>query len=293
MNEESKEPILPALQTVLGELDTGQVLLADPSVSPPPKVNHPACWRLLTTVSGQRTSVVSMSGQAVETRHAPGTVVVAMPHAWAHAVRPFSARVLGVLFRAEYIRFFLLGHQPQSPTPFPAAWWHLSWAAAERSAAILHGLQAITQPKGKPRPLRLLTHALLYQLQEDLATASEVLPGKARHTWHMVQEYLRANLHEPITREDVARALRLHPNHLSRLAREQQGESFHRYLTQLRLYQARQLLRDPRLTVSEIGARCGFGSAGLFVRLFRKYFGLPPGRYRQTGGTDTTDLHRL
>ncbi|MBK8283854.1 MAG: helix-turn-helix transcriptional regulator [Ahniella sp.] len=60
-------------------------------------------------------------------------------------------------------------------------------------------------------------------------------------------------------------------------------KSFHRvyglspkdFGIQVRLTQARELLRDPVLTVGEVAAACGFENNSAFARAFRNYYGRP------------------
>jgi AraC-like DNA-binding protein len=53
-----------------------------------------------------------------------------------------------------------------------------------------------------------------------------------------------------------------------------------RYLAQARLAAARSLLRETRLTASEIGYRIGFEAPVAFNRAFKRAFGLPPAAWR-------------
>lgn len=62
-----------------------------------------------------------------------------------------------------------------------------------------------------------------------------------------------------------------------------QGATFAGALRRLRLEHAAQLLsqsRLARLTVAEIGRRCGFADASHFVREFQRARGITPGRWR-------------
>ena len=52
------------------------------------------------------------------------------------------------------------------------------------------------------------------------------------------------------------------------------------YLLKLRLEHAADMLGRPDLLLSDIAAECGFSNANYFSRQFRKYFGIPPSRYR-------------
>ena len=70
-------------------------------------------------------------------------------------------------------------------------------------------------------------------------------------------------------------------SYLSELWREVTGEKFSVYLGTLRVGKAQQLLRTTKLTTKEIGFRCGFNSLQNFIRVFKKYTGIPPGQFRE------------
>lgn len=59
-------------------------------------------------------------------------------------------------------------------------------------------------------------------------------------------------------------------------------------LTDMRLDQARTLLRYDSPSLTEIAFMVGYSSEAAFVRAFRRRFGLPPGRYRQVHGEPKT-----
>lgn len=70
-------------------------------------------------------------------------------------------------------------------------------------------------------------------------------------------------------------------SYLSELWREVTGEKFSVYLGTLRVGKAQQLLQTTKLTTKEIGFRCGFNSLQNFIRVFKKYTGVPPGQFRE------------
>jgi two-component system response regulator YesN len=59
-------------------------------------------------------------------------------------------------------------------------------------------------------------------------------------------------------------------------------EDFKDALNKIRLERAEPLLRKSTLTVSEIASLCGFKSATHFIRVFRKFNGCSPGRFRRS-----------
>ena len=60
------------------------------------------------------------------------------------------------------------------------------------------------------------------------------------------------------------------------------GTSFGDLLDEHRQQRALALLKNPEYTVTEVGYRLGYSEPANFTRAFKKWFGEPPGRYRQT-----------
>jgi AraC family L-rhamnose operon transcriptional activator RhaR/AraC family L-rhamnose operon regulatory protein RhaS len=59
------------------------------------------------------------------------------------------------------------------------------------------------------------------------------------------------------------------------------------YLIQLRLQNAMRLLRNSRLTVSQIAFEVGFNDSNYFTRQFSKRKGVSPLAYRKSFGSDS------
>jgi AraC-like DNA-binding protein len=99
-----------------------------------------------------------------------------------------------------------------------------------------------------------------------------------------VTAFLRANLHLPLTRADIARAVNLSPSHCARLFRAATGETLLERLTGLRMQRARALLLESTLPITQIALEVGFSSFSHFSQRFRAAAGLTPSEYRITGG---------
>ncbi|MCZ9336343.1 helix-turn-helix transcriptional regulator, partial [Streptomyces sp. TRM76130] len=82
---------------------------------------------------------------------------------------------------------------------------------------------------------------------------------------------MRERLADPLTVADLAAEARLSTYHFIRVFREATGETPHRYLTRLRVAQARRLLTDTGDSVDRIAARCGFSSAGSLSAAFLRH----------------------
>ena len=99
-----------------------------------------------------------------------------------------------------------------------------------------------------------------------------------------IKAYVAENLRNPdLSIAGIAAAMKLSPDHLSRLFR---GEPvpLSRLVWQQRLDACRRELCDPRLTqrgVSEIAFSWGFNDATHFSRSFKEHFGVTPREWRQ------------
>ena len=69
--------------------------------------------------------------------------------------------------------------------------------------------------------------------------------------------------------------------YLTRVFKEQFGLSVTSYLTQLRITQAKRLLRFTDKSVENVAQECGLNDANYFSRLFKKVEGTTPGEYRR------------
>jgi YesN/AraC family two-component response regulator len=98
------------------------------------------------------------------------------------------------------------------------------------------------------------------------------------------QEFIRKNFNRNIRLDDVATAVFLSPNYFSSLFRKITGHTFSTYLMKLRVQAARDLLKQTSIPIKEIVYQVGFEDYNYFNRTFKKIEGMPPARFRQTGG---------
>ncbi|SHF91317.1 AraC family transcriptional regulator [Streptoalloteichus hindustanus] len=93
---------------------------------------------------------------------------------------------------------------------------------------------------------------------------------------------MRDRLAEPITLADIADVAHLSVYHLVRVFREATGAPPHRFLTRLRIEEAKRLLRDTDLAIAQIAPRCGFASPGALSAAFVRHTGVRPSAYRNS-----------
>jgi transcriptional regulator GlxA family with amidase domain len=101
--------------------------------------------------------------------------------------------------------------------------------------------------------------------------------------------FMNANLHRKLTPVEIAQSVRLSPSHLRQLFKSETGTPLARYLKQMRLVRARELLETTFLSIKEIVSRVGLHSFNHFISDFKNAHGVTPSqfaaRYRRTTPT--------
>lgn len=92
------------------------------------------------------------------------------------------------------------------------------------------------------------------------------------------------NLGEQFTLDDMARIAMFSKFHFSRLFQRVTGLSPGRFLSAMRLQEAKRLLVDTSLSVTDVSHCVGYSSVGTFSSRFRASVGISPSTYRRLGG---------
>jgi two-component system response regulator YesN len=94
--------------------------------------------------------------------------------------------------------------------------------------------------------------------------------------------YIRRNLAEDLSRENIASHVYLNPDYLTRIFKKETGLSISDYLLQQRLDIAAELLESTDSSVSAIGAKIGYANFSHFSRMFKKHKNMNPLEYRNS-----------
>lgn len=113
---------------------------------------------------------------------------------------------------------------------------------------------------------------------------SELVVEKTTEAVGRVIAAMRENLGEPLTVDDMARTAMFSKFHFSHLFRRITGVSPGQLLSAMRLQEAKQLLVETSLTVTEISNLVGYTGVGTFSARFSRQVGVSPTTYRQLGG---------
>jgi AraC-like DNA-binding protein len=92
-------------------------------------------------------------------------------------------------------------------------------------------------------------------------------------------EFVGAHWNESVSLTEIARRVGLHPSHLSRMFHRETGRLFRKYLTSVRMRNAKRYLVNGD-SVGTVAWKCGFSSIYAFSRTFHRETGLAPSAYR-------------
>lgn len=161
----------------------------------------------------------------------------------------------------------------------------LSRAAVEGGASLdkLLGLNFMYLDQlGAARRMEELWVWLVKILDRFLDTVYE---SRNKRNFRLIDEaikHIRKHAHDQdLSLDRVADAVHVSPFYLSHLFRDELGTTFVSYLTEVRLDEARRLLKDTQLTISEISERVGYSDASYFSRVFKKHIKVTPGKFRR------------
>lgn len=109
----------------------------------------------------------------------------------------------------------------------------------------------------------------------------EQIQMKTMRPVHQAQQYIEAHLDGELTLEQVAAQVFLNPVYFSVIFKNETGVNFSKYVVAARIARAKELLRDPGLSIAEVAAQVGYKNHKHFTKLFKKVTGITPSEYRK------------
>ncbi|GHV53638.1 AraC family transcriptional regulator [Spirochaetia bacterium] len=120
-----------------------------------------------------------------------------------------------------------------------------------------------------------------YQLCMQLLEEADVPHGESGNSFEKLKIFFKDNIHRDISVDEMAGVMGLSRSHFTRLFGKEMGMSPRMYLEDLRLRKALDMLFEKTITIKETAARCGIGDVNYFCRLFKKRYGISPGKYKE------------
>ena len=104
-----------------------------------------------------------------------------------------------------------------------------------------------------------------------------------------VLKLISENYNQQITLEDMAEKAGMSPKYFCRVFKETTHRTPIEYLNAYRVDQACSLLRSSDESLINISLNCGFNDFSYFIKIFKKYKGMTPHKYRNYDTRNTFD----
>lgn len=132
------------------------------------------------------------------------------------------------------------------------------------------------------RTIPLYLTALFTEVSKQSANEFQPVRNKAaniitEHYKNALQQYI----YEKKTVADFAKHLAISKNHLHKCVKLVTGKSAHKLLSEMRILEAKVLLKQTHLTIGEIAINVGKTDHSDFTRFFKSHTGVTPKAYRE------------
>ena len=107
-------------------------------------------------------------------------------------------------------------------------------------------------------------------------------------------QFVRENFHKKISLDEAAEHVNLSPSYLSKLFKKEIDQNFNNYLNHIRVEKSKNYLLNTDIPLIDIAGMCGFEDQSYFSKVFKKFTGNSPGKYRENRGrlsSDNQEIH--
>ena len=93
--------------------------------------------------------------------------------------------------------------------------------------------------------------------------------------------YLNTSYQEPICGDLIEDIFESNFDYLNRVFRQNMGKTIFRYLAEVRIARAKEMITTSSMKISQVSEKVGFADEGYFSKVFKKYTGMTPLDYRK------------
>lgn len=124
----------------------------------------------------------------------------------------------------------------------------------------------------------LITHWLIRNI---LGSPADIRIISSNYIVARIQHFIEKYYHENLSVNQLAGLANMSDSTFNRLFKKETGLTPIKYLIEVRIEKSKVLLRRDDLPITEIAARCGFGSSAHFSAEFKRLTTVTPSEYRQ------------
>ncbi|MDQ0459835.1 response regulator transcription factor [Clostridium sardiniense] len=105
--------------------------------------------------------------------------------------------------------------------------------------------------------------------------------GSSDYELKYILNYIEKNFRSNIMLQDVANHIKVSTPYLSKTFKKHMGTNFNRYVTNRRIEEAKHMLSNTNISISELTFNIGYNEPNYFCKVFKKIEGMTPLEYRE------------
>lgn len=162
--------------------------------------------------------------------------------------------------------------------------------------AVLRFIGAIRLGQDRRVLAPMYVSEIVYRILQDVQSRRLVRAADAECETNPVARaiaYIRDMVSEPISVEDVAKFVCMSRSAFAHQFREVTGTTPYQFIKHMRLSEAKRILIENNVSMTEAARRVGYASLPHFINEFKRHFGVTPRAYAQAWlGQTTLDVER-
>lgn len=279
--ETAKKELLEYLDTAIDEVGVDEVIFGyDTPLLENALPTHPHS-RIIMPLTGKKTLAVPLKDGIQNIELVSGQLIFTVKYGWTNPAWTTPHSMISIVYHKDYTRILYIDNQGNQIQQGPDLWFHTNRKIGDAGLYIIQALNSLAKNRDNTSPRdTLLAKALLYETKDELLKNPTGGGSKSMTTYQLLREYLNEHFHQPISRENISGKLGYNPSYISRLFKDYSGESLSNYLIRLRMEKAAHILANTAISIDEAAVQCGYNDTGYFIKAFRGYYGITPGKYR-------------
>lgn len=279
--ETAKKKLLEYLDTAIDEVGVDEVIFGyDTPLLENALPTHPHS-RIIMPLTGKKTLAVPLKDGIQNIELVSGQLIFTVKYGWTNPAWTTPHSMISIVYHKDYTRILYIDNQGNQIQQGPDLWFHTNRKIGDAGLYIIQALNSLAKNRDNTSPRdTLLAKALLYETKDELLKNPTGGGSKSMTTYQLLREYLNEHFHQPISRENISGKLGYNPSYISRLFKDYSGESLSNYLIRLRMEKAAHILANTAISIDEAAVQCGYNDTGYFIKAFRGYYGITPGKYR-------------
>lgn len=272
--------ILDKLELLKG-IKLNEIYRGIPNIPSPGNATFSPVTRINIVLSGNKKIYLPLEQGPTHIVFREGDVQLSPPNTWELQSWDTESEFLCIVQRQDYLRISHYTVTNGYPGRCINHYYHTHRHYPESFQHTFKAINAFPGTSDTSILKQLIKTVILYSIEECSRPPNSHL-GKADFTFERLRKYIENSFQEDITRDSLAERFSITPGYLSQLFKRKAELSFIDYLTNCRLEFAKYLLMNTDIPVYQVADQSGFRNYVHFIRRFREYCGIPPGKYRET-----------